>query len=218
VLGTLSLALPGYPFVSIVPYVLDERAWPVVLVSRLAEHTRNMAADARVSLFVHEALADVQAGARVTLMGQGTRLEDPDGIKARYFRYFPHARSYYDTDTLDFDFYCIEPVTLRVVGGFARVHWVSREAYTIREDAIVRNEAKVIESVNRHHGPLVRRYCASAAGTADDALVIGVDCEGFDIRAGERVLRAQFDKAPAGMGDITGAMLAVLRGGQADAS
>lgn len=45
-LSTHSRAVEGYPFGSVVPYVLDHEACPVLLVSRLAEHTRNLAADA----------------------------------------------------------------------------------------------------------------------------------------------------------------------------
>ncbi len=191
VLGTVSLAVPGYPFVSVVPYIVDEQAWPVILVSRLAEHTRNLDADARTSLFVREDVADVQAGARVTLLGKAKYLEDPRPIRERYFRYFQQARNYYDA--LDFDFYLIEPVTLRVVAGFARVHWVSREAYTIAEDAVVRNETAIIDYVHRHHASDLKRYCAAAAGgEGKDAELVGVDCEGFDIRAGERIVRTDF--------------------------
>ncbi|HSQ04295.1 MAG TPA: pyridoxamine 5'-phosphate oxidase family protein [Burkholderiales bacterium] len=194
VLGTLSLALPGYPFVSIVPYVLDERAWPVVLISRLAEHTRNVAADPRVSLFSHDAKGDVQAGARVTLMGNARMLERPNPIQERYFRYFPQARSYHDT--LDFDFYRIEPVTLRVVAGFARVHWISREAYTVVVDRVARDEMSVIDYVNGHHSRDLQRYCTTIVGApSPDVTLVGIDGEGFDMRAGEQIVRADFGAA-----------------------
>jgi heme oxygenase (biliverdin-IX-beta and delta-forming) len=192
VLGTLSLALPGYPFVSVVPYVLDEHAWPVMLISRLAEHTRNVSADSRVSLFIHEATADVQAGARVTLMGQARLVLHPDEIKQRYLRYFPQARDYHEA--LDFDFYRIEPVTLRVVAGFARVHWVSREAFTIAADPVARDELAIIDAVNSHHRDDLNRYWATMTGdNCKDAQLVGVDSEGFDLRTGDNILRADFD-------------------------
>jgi len=207
VLGTVSLALPGYPFVSIVPYVLDEHAWPVILISRLAEHTRNVTADARVSFFSHEAGADVQAGARVTLMGKARLLEHPNPGTERYFRYFPQARHY--QEALDFDFYRIEPVTLRIIAGFARVHWISREAYTVAADAIARDEMSIIDHVNTHHSDDLQHYCATAAGAkTTDARLVGVDGEGFDIRAGDDILRADFEPLPGN--DVSQAQEALL--------
>lgn len=209
VLGTVSLALPGYPFISVVPYVVDEQAWPVILVSRLAEHTRNIDADARVSLFVREAVADVQAGARVTLLGKANYLEDPRPIKDRYFRYFPQARNYHDA--LDFDFYRIEPVTLRVVAGFARVHWMSREAYTIAADIVARNETAIIDHVNRHHVRDVQRHYAAVANDQEkDAELVGVDCEGFDIRAGDHIVRTDFDAPLMAVQPAQEALIALL--------
>jgi heme iron utilization protein len=102
-LGTLSTALAGYPYCSVVPYVLDHQACPIILVSRLAEHTHNIDADPRVCLFAHEAMPDVQMGSRATLMGNARRIDGPDPATDRYVRYFPQARTY--KDTLDFEYY-----------------------------------------------------------------------------------------------------------------
>src|SRR5438270_12005687 len=72
VLATLSASRAGWPFASVVPYALSERGEPVLLLSSLAEHTRNALADGRASLLVqdHDSLADPQAGARVTILGE----------------------------------------------------------------------------------------------------------------------------------------------------
>ena len=76
ILSTLSQKLGGYPFGSLAPYVLDHAARPVILVSRLAEHTRNIDADPRVSLLVYESSGDPQAAARITLSGDAMTLEE----------------------------------------------------------------------------------------------------------------------------------------------
>lgn len=209
VLGTVSLALPGYPFVSVVPYVVDEQAWPIILVSRLAEHTRNIDADARVSLFVREAASDVQAGARVTLLGKAIYLEDPRPIKDRYFRYFEQARNYHEA--LDFDFYRIEPVTLRVVAGFARVHWLSREAYTTTADIVARNETAIIDHVNRNHARDLQYHYATITGRQEmNVQLAGVDCEGFDIRAGDHIARTDFQTPLTSVQQAQEALIALL--------
>jgi putative heme iron utilization protein len=48
-LATHSAILPGYPYATVVPYVPDETQRPVVCLSALAEHTKNLLADSRVS-------------------------------------------------------------------------------------------------------------------------------------------------------------------------
>ena len=63
-LATHSPKMPGFPFGSVVPYCLDGQGWPLLLISRIAQHTRNLRADPRCSLLVGERDAeDVQAAA-----------------------------------------------------------------------------------------------------------------------------------------------------------
>ncbi|HEY9446598.1 MAG TPA: pyridoxamine 5'-phosphate oxidase family protein [Burkholderiales bacterium] len=191
-LGTLSTALPGYPYCSAVPYVLDHDARPILLVSRLAEHTRNLTADPRVSLFVHEESDDVQAGGRVTLMGKAARVTEPDAGTARYVRYFSGAQAL--REQLDVDFYRIEPTSLRVVVGFAKAHWISREAYAPPAGDYAEEEEKTLALLNSRCAERLRRYCGRLRGTpVNDAALIGIDCDGFDIVVSGNVLRRNFE-------------------------
>ena len=83
VLSTHSQAMPGFPFGSVVPYCLDARGWPLLLISRIAQHTRNLKADARCSLLVGERAAeDVQAAGRLTLLAEARQLDDGAAIEA----------------------------------------------------------------------------------------------------------------------------------------
>jgi putative heme iron utilization protein len=52
ILSTLSLDVPGFPFGSVVPYCLDRGGVPLILIADIAQHTRNLLADPRVSLTV----------------------------------------------------------------------------------------------------------------------------------------------------------------------
>ena len=84
-LSTHSQAMPGFPFGSVVPYCLDARGWPLLLISRIAQHTRNLKADARCSLLVGERAAeDVQAAGRLTLLAEARQLDD--GRRSRRLR------------------------------------------------------------------------------------------------------------------------------------
>src|SRR5690606_2377623 len=81
VLSTQSKALPGYPFGSVVPYCLDEQGRPLILISRIAQHTRNLQQDGRCSLLVGErGAADIQAAGRLTLLADAQQLQAPGEI------------------------------------------------------------------------------------------------------------------------------------------
>src|SRR5438270_2855754 len=71
VLSTISLDVPGYPFGSITPYCVDQQCRPVIYISTIAQHTRNILADPRVSLTVFDSNGssdDVQARGRLTFI------------------------------------------------------------------------------------------------------------------------------------------------------
>lgn len=128
VLSTISKRLAGYPFGSVVPYVLDHDARPVILISRLAEHTQNIDGDARVSLLVNDSADDIQAGARLTLVGDAERAHgDLELLRARYLSYFPDAGKLFALG--DFALYRVGPRHLRWIGGFGDIRWIAAEAY-----------------------------------------------------------------------------------------
>lgn len=193
VLSTLSKKLKGHPFGSVTPYVLDHGGRPVILISTLAEHTKNIDADPRVSLLVHEPGDNVQAESRATLVGNAARLRDQESPKPRYLRYFPGAAGYFDTH--DFFFYCIEPAILRFIGGFGEIHWIETESYLAPENKLEEQEAEILEHMNRDHAHNLRDYCRHyERKDAIDAEMVGIDCDGFDLRADGELLRFDFDQ------------------------
>nr|MBF0684076.1 HugZ family protein [Pseudomonas sp.] len=126
VLSTHSVKMPGFPFGSVVPYCLDAHGWPLILISRIAQHTRNLQAEGKCSLLVGERAAeDVQAAGRLTVLAEARPLADPQAIDAaalRYYRYFPEAQDYHRVH--DFDFWVLQPVRWRYIGGFGSIHWL----------------------------------------------------------------------------------------------
>lgn len=121
-LATHSLAMPGFPFVTPLPVVIDARHCPVFLISTLAEHTRNLEADARASLMVTDPAAeDVQTGGRITLTGHAERTDDP-AIRERFLRYRPDAEDLLALG--DFHFWRLTPLRVRAVLGFGSMGWL----------------------------------------------------------------------------------------------
>lgn len=128
VLSTLSVKLDGFPFGSVVPYCLDNTGWPVILISTIAEHTKNIKADNRCSLTIVKNGEDVQANGRICIVGNMEILDSKENeIKERYYTEFPKSRSY--DATHDFSFYRLAPISIRYIGGFGSIHWLSSEEF-----------------------------------------------------------------------------------------
>ena len=201
ILSTLSQTLGGYPFGSLAPYVLDHAARPVILVSRLAEHTRNIDADPRVSLLVHEPSGDPQAAARITLSGDAVTLDDTGAIRTRYARFFPEAERLLALG--DFSFYAITPRAIRFIGGFGDIRWIGADHYAPLPSQLAAQEEAIVAHMNRDHAHTLRDYCRFYhQRDADRAVMIGIDCDGFEVRADGTILRFEFDDA------VTDALLA----------
>ena len=92
VLSTHSVDMEGYPFGSVAPYCLDRKGCPIILISRIAQHTKNILQNPKVSLIVTEReIDDIQTGARLTLLALAERIDDAEesDLSERYYRYFP---------------------------------------------------------------------------------------------------------------------------------
>jgi heme iron utilization protein len=129
VLSTLSARRGGWPFASLAPYALSERGEPLLLLSDLAEHTRNIRADSRASLLVHdsEALEDPQAGARLTVLGKVEPLTGSDLVRARslYLEKHPQADAYFAM--ADFKLYVLRVNEARFINGFGDMGWITAD-------------------------------------------------------------------------------------------
>ena len=192
VLSTISKKLDGYPFGSVVRYVTDDAARPVIYISRLAEHTKNIAADPRVSLLVRGPETDPQGGARLTLIGNAVRVSgDLALLQARYVACIPDAERLVALG--DFSFYRIEPVTLRYIGGFGAIHWVSARSYAPPANSLHEHQADLVTPMNAEHTTALHDYCRHFKQRQPAAVsFIAIDCDGFDVRADDELLRFDF--------------------------
>ncbi|HRH80263.1 MAG TPA: DUF2470 domain-containing protein [Thiobacillaceae bacterium] len=206
VLSTLSRRLEGFPFGSVAPFMLDHAGRPVILISTLAEHTKNIDADPRVSLIVQPFADDMQNTGRATVLGRAERLPDKDTLGPRYLRYFPQAQGYFAMH--DFSFYRIEPVRIRWIGGFGKIHWVEPPTYLLDEFPLAAQEDAILAHMNADHRDSLSDYCRHGHGVeAGDEEMIGIDPDGFDVRADGRILRFDF---PDLVTDAQGARTALV--------
>lgn len=165
-LATQSARLPGYPFVSHVPLALDGAGRPLMLFSRLAEHSRNLAAGPRASLMVSVPGDDTQAQPRLTLVGDLRPAQVEAASRERYLRYHPDGERYLSFG--DFSFYRLEVQAIRLVAGFAQAGWIAADAWACRPLA------------ESQEAPMLERIQASAPPAW---LVLGLDWEGMDAHA-----------------------------------
>jgi putative heme iron utilization protein len=123
VLATLSARRTGWPFASAVPYALGEDGLPLLLLSDLAEHTRNARADSRASLLVQDSatIEDPQAGARVTLLGR-LQADQSQAAQRLYVARHPQASEY--LAMADFHVWQLQVDQARYVGGFGDMGWL----------------------------------------------------------------------------------------------
>lgn len=209
VLSTQSVDVDGYPFGSIVPYALNYAGEPVMLISDLAQHTRNIKRNNKVSLTVFDRYADdPQAGERLTWIGDAELIDAADAeIRGRYLRYFPAAGSYFQTH--DFAFYRIQLRRARFIGGFGKIYWVEAGEMLL-ENPFRKVEVRIVEHMNQDHEQALRHYCRAFKGIeARNVAMTGIDGEGFDLLADGRKLRMDFD-APISSMEEARATLAKL--------
>ena len=195
VLSTHSKSMPGFPFGSSVPYCLDEQGRPLILISRIAQHTHNLGKDAKCSLLVGEREADdVQATGRVTVMAEAHKLVDPEAIEAaaqRYYRYFPESESYHSAH--DFDFWVLAPVRYRFIGGFGAIHWLDHVA--LANPFAGAAETSMIEHMNADHAQAIAHYVQlTGLPQNEPAQLAGIDSEGMHLRIAQRLYWLAFSE------------------------
>lgn len=195
VLSTHSKSMPGFPFGSSVPYCLDEQGRPLILISRIAQHTHNLGKDAKCSLLVGEREADdVQATGRVTVMAEAHKLVDPEAVEAaaqRYYRYFPESESYHSAH--DFDFWVLAPVRYRFIGGFGAIHWLDHVA--LANPFAGAAETSMVEHMNADHPQAIAHYVQlTGLPQNEPAQLAGIDSEGMHLRIGQRLYWLAFSE------------------------
>lgn len=210
-LSTLSKKFDGHPFGSITPYMVDHDGSLLILISTLAEHTKNIAADPRVSLISHNQRSPhIQTQGRITLLGNAEIVADCEAAGQRYLRYFPEAQTYFAMH--DFSFYRIVPLSLRYIGGFGHIHWIKAENYQVESYPLIEQEADILAHMNADHADSLRRYCQHVHQREAQAVeMVGIDCDGFDVRADVDVYRFDFPEPVLDAQQARAALVAMSR-------
>ncbi|MCO4879650.1 pyridoxamine 5'-phosphate oxidase family protein [Paraburkholderia caribensis] len=139
----------GFPYPTVLPFAPDSHHRPTILVSRLAEHTRNLHSDPRAGfLIVHAPDGDVLNGQRITLVGTFEHVEPTPPVTQRYLRYHPDAERYLVLG--DFSFWVMSVERMRYIGGFGAMGWLTQEELDPLVPVSFDEENALIEFFDRH--------------------------------------------------------------------
>lgn len=187
----------GDPYCSLVNVASSPDGSPILLISRLAVHTKNVLADPRVSLMLDErAPGDPLEGARIMLLGQAEQVgaEQRDTLRRRYLNAHPSAENY--ADFADFSFFLIRPSGLHLVAGFGRILDLKPAQFlTDTSDAagLLEAEQGAVDHMNADHREALGLYATRLLGAEQaDWRCTGCDPEGLDLATDGKALRLDF--------------------------
>src|SRR5262245_12343390 len=200
----------GDPYCSLVNVATAADGSPLLLISRLAVHTKNVLADPRVSLMIDERKAgDPLQGARVMLMGTAAATEDPQA-RRRYLDRQPEAEMF--AGFADFAFYRVTVKAAHLVARLRRigrlVHLKPQDVLTETGDAaeLLAAEPQILAHMNGDHADAVRLYATKLLGASDgEWRCVGCDPEGLELQLDRTALRLPFPqrvRAPSVLRDV----------------
>lgn len=213
-----TLGEDGTPFASLVTVATEPDGTPLMLLSTLAVHTRNLARDARASLLLVAPGGeggDPLAGARLTLTGTVERT-DASLARSRFLARHQAAADY--ADFADFGFYRLEIAAGHLVAGFGRI--VDLTASDLLTDLsgarpLIEAHEEILAHMNADHREAMRLYATRLAGAPDgEWRVTGCDPEGLDLMSGERTARIAFPapvRAPGPLRQVLRALAEAAR-------
>jgi len=200
----------GHPYASLVAVACDIDASPLLLLSDLAQHSRNIAAEHRVSLLFdgggdplpEAASADPLAAPRVSLLGEAERADDRR-LLARFVARHPSAAAYAGFG--DFHLYRVVIGRGHLVAGFGCISWVEPASLRFADDAsaLAAAEAEIVAHMNADHADaltlyatrLLHRPTGQARGLDAHGTgwrMTGIDPEGIDLRSEHQTGRLDF--------------------------
>jgi heme iron utilization protein len=192
--AALATSLNGAPYASLVLITLDLDASPLLLLSDLAQHSRNIAFDPRVSLLLDgtEGQPDPLTGSRLTLLGRVLPTDDSRCL-ARFMSHQPASAAY--AGFRDFHLYRVLVERGHLVAGFGRIEWIKGGDFLFQPDAgaLAAAETEILRHMNADHSDTIAHYACGLLGrTGTGWRMTGIDPEGIDMRCDGATARLDF--------------------------
>jgi heme iron utilization protein len=201
--AALATSYRGAPYVSLVLVAADLDASPLLLLSDLAQHSRNLAFDPRVSLLLDgtEGHADRLDGPRLSLLGRAEIASEPR-LLARFTARHPSSAVY--AGFTDFRIYRIVVERGHLVAGFGRIEWIEGGELRLSAGsaALAGAEPAVLAELNQARAAAIDVCAQKLVGRAETGWqATGIDPDGIDLRCAGAAARLDFP-APALTADL----------------
>jgi heme iron utilization protein len=192
--AALATSLNGAPYASLVLFTVDLDASPLLLLSDLAQHSRNIAFEPRVSLLLDgtDDRPDPLTGPRLTLLGRALPTDDPRCL-GRFVSHHPASAVY--AGFRDFRLYRVTVERGHLVAGFGRVEWINGGDFLFELDAsaLAAAEFEILRHMNEDHSDTIAHYACGLLGrTGTGWRMTGIDPEGIDMRRDGETARLDF--------------------------
>ncbi|MER2267190.1 HugZ family pyridoxamine 5'-phosphate oxidase [Methylobacterium oxalidis] len=216
-LATIDTA-DGTPFASLVTIATDIDGTPLMLLSRLSVHTRNLLADPRCSLlFSQGGKGDPLAHPRLTVTGRAAQTQEVRA-RERFLARHPKAKLY--ADFPDFGFFALAPQAGHLNGGFAKAATLTAAELLLDlagAEAVVAGERGAVEHMNQDHADALALYAAGVGEGEGAWRLTGLDPEGMDLMVGERTARVTYPEPARDMGSLRKSLVAMAAEARAKA-
>jgi putative heme iron utilization protein len=191
--AALATNFGGAPYASLALVAADHNAAPLLLLSDLAQHSRNIAFEPRVSLLFDGTAghADPLTGPRLSVLGQAVADDEPR-LLARFVARHPTAAVY--AGFADFRLYRVAVERGHVVAGFGRIDWIAGAdlLYAGACADLAEAEAAILRHMNADHRDAILHYARLLGRDGSDWVMTGIDPEGFDLRHDCETARLDF--------------------------
>lgn len=200
---------PVVPYVTFVMTAFDYDGSPLLLLSDLSEHTKNIDKNKLVSILFYEEQKNVSAfpvfknrdttysyedpmsRPRLTVIGKLKKSSKKEH-RIRFLLRHPASNLY--ANFSDMNIYKMEIINAHLTGGFAKVQWFNKDEMLYQDHLGFKDiELEVIDHMNKEHKESIALYAkALTKRNYKDITIVGIDPEGFDMRVSNKLIRYNF--------------------------
>ncbi len=209
-------SLKNFPYSTFSLTAYDYDLSPILLLSDLSEHTKNLKFKKLCSLMLCEEqklysffpkfkydprlgfkYEDPMSRPRITLIGE-LYVTKSELHKNRFLARHPTSKFY--SNFSDMNFYRMDIKRAHLVGGFAHVKWFTKKEIVCPEHLNYENsESSIIEHMNLEHQQSIDLYLkkltTNFSGSTKNWKITGIDPDGFDLRKRNKTFRFCFEKS-----------------------
>ena len=198
ILSTISKSCNDYPFGSFVTFISGRSRNIYLYLSTIAEHTKNIHHTSRscLTIFKNKKNGDIQDSERLSLIGDLLLASDKEieFCKERFFSFYPESKTY--SNFHSFNFFKLEIVKVRWIGGFGRIAWLEGEKWKSYNPDWIKDEKYIIDHMNEDHSNTIISSLNAQHKVYDkNVKMFALTIDGYYVNSKEGVFFIQFPES-----------------------